>query len=49
MKGVPVIIVETGISGPTIIFQSDGGEENIVVERQQTCSEIYSLSGVLLI
>ena len=30
------------ISGPTIIFQSDGGGGNIVVvERQQTCSEIY--------
>ena len=42
MKGVPVIMVETWISGPTIIFQSDGGGENIVVvERQQTCSEIY--------
>ena len=26
-----------------------GGPENIVVERQQTCSEIYSLTGVLLI
>ena len=42
MKGVPVIMVETWISGPNIIFQSDGEGKNIVVvERQQTCSEIY--------